>query len=185
MNPPTDNTTTPVSTPVSPDTDTCVTHRVMAPFICFWMSLIDGFILDAVFKYLVLQQPLGAGVVILPNVLQLYHAKNQGVAFGWLGAGETPYLPLVLSGLLISSMFWFMLRQPFPSTRYALGAGMILGGGINNFFDRLITGAVTDYIYIPFLDFPVFNLSDALIFIGFLLVFRELLPQLLFPSARR
>ena len=53
------------------------------------------------------------------------------------------------------------------------------GGALGNLYDRISTGAVTDYIELSFVRFPVFNFADIcitcglLVAAGFLLVIRE------------
>ena len=47
---------------------------------------------------------------------------------------------------------------------------LILAGGISNFIDRVFRGYVVDYIDItPIFNFPVFNLEDAVIIIGWIM----------------
>jgi signal peptidase II len=51
-----------------------------------------------------------------------------------------------------------------------LPTGMLLGGAVGNVVDRLRDGAVTDFIKLP-LGWPPFNLADASITLGILLLF--------------
>lgn len=48
------------------------------------------------------------------------------------------------------------------------GGGLMLGGGISNLFDRFFYGGVLDFISLPLV--PVFNLADALIVSGVLVL---------------
>ena len=47
-----------------------------------------------------------------------------------------------------------------------LAWGLILGGTIGNFVDRLNLGYVLDFIRLDFVNFPIFNIADASIFVG-------------------
>jgi len=49
--------------------------------------------------------------------------------------------------------------------------GCILGGAIGNLIDRFNHGQVTDFIEFAFISFPVFNVADALIDVGIVLLF--------------
>jgi signal peptidase II len=47
---------------------------------------------------------------------------------------------------------------------------MIIGGALGNILDRLRHGSVTDFIKLP-LGWPPFNLADASITLGILILF--------------
>jgi signal peptidase II len=72
---------------------------------------------------------------------------------------------------LLATLIVLVLKQKIVNKTQALGFGLVMGGGLNNALDRLLTGAVTDYIHLPFLDLPIFNVSDVVIFIGAMLIF--------------
>lgn len=85
---------------------------------------------------------------------------NSGAAFG---------LPLrggVLSAVsaLVLVLFWF-LRKEGP-----VGAGLILGGGASNLYERLRHRRVLDYVQFPQAPWRlkryVYNLADFAIFLG-------------------
>jgi len=50
-----------------------------------------------------------------------------------------------------------------------LAAGLIIGGAFGNLVDRIRDGAVTDFVKLP--HWPAFNLADASITIGVLVLF--------------
>jgi signal peptidase II len=51
-----------------------------------------------------------------------------------------------------------------------LPTGMLVGGALGNVADRLRQGSVTDFIKLP-LGWPPFNLADASITVGILILF--------------
>jgi signal peptidase II len=165
-------------TPPIKDPHVCVTHQILSPTITFWLTLTDVFLLDALFKWLVSAKPQGYMVTLIPRVIDLFHAENSGVAFGLFGEGAQASLPIIVSGALIALLIYLVVRYPMTSTTQALGYGFLLGGGLNNWADRLFTGQVTDYFYLTFINFPIFNLSDVLIFVGSLMVMFHTLKTL-------
>jgi len=50
----------------------------------------------------------------------------------------------------------------------AYGLALILGGALGNVFDRIVSGAVTDFLdfYVGTLHWPAFNVADSAIVIG-------------------
>ena len=91
---------------------------------------------------------------------------NRGAAFG---APIGRRALLALSGLALP-LIWLVRR------RSPLGAGLLLGGGISNLWERLRHGRVFDYVQFPHVPGPwkrfVFNLADFAIFAGVLALLR-------------
>ncbi|MFN9691463.1 MAG: signal peptidase II [Vampirovibrionales bacterium] len=147
----------------------CVTHRVLSPKLLLFMAIFDVLMVDAALKWVSSQEPIGHVLAIVPNVFNLHHVENTGVAFSFLK--NQPQVASLLSGALLVTLIVLVLKQKMINKTQALGFGFVIGGGLNNALDRLLTGAVTDYIHLPLLHLPIFNLSDAMIFIGAILIF--------------
>lgn len=104
---------------------------------------------------------LGQSIPVIRDVLHLTYITNSGGAFGIL-SGSQPVL-LVGSVIAIAVVLWMLLAGP-PSKLTALGCGLVLGGAAGNLLDRLVAGAVIDYLDIRV--WPIFNLADTAIVIG-------------------
>jgi signal peptidase II len=103
---------------------------------------------------------------VLPGV-QLVNTRNQGVAFGFLPGRHLAVSALVGVALLVLVVYFARhLSKPL----IWLPTGMLLGGAFGNIVDRLRAGSVTDFVKFP-LGWPPFNLADASITIGVLLLF--------------
>lgn len=85
---------------------------------------------------------------------------NRGAAFG-LPLGREALM--VLSALVLGVTVLFRRRSPF-------GAGLVLGGGLSNLWERLRYGKVLDYLRFPAapgkLKKYVYNLADLALFLG-------------------
>lgn len=128
-----------------------------------WMAL-GVFVADRLVKGWALSA-LADGRVIhcLPGVFRLVYAENTGAAFGLFAA--TPWVGYVLTPLMLL-IGYFLLRGYRLSLLPRLCAGLILGGAVGNYLDRLIYGFVIDMIDVTFMNFAVFNLADAAICAG-------------------
>ncbi len=102
---------------------------------------------------------------VLPGV-QLVNTRNQGVAFGFLPGHHVAVTVLVGVALLVLLVYFARNRD---KPLIWLPTGMLLGGALGNVLDRLRAGSVTDFIKLP-LGWPPFNLADASITIGVLLL---------------
>ena len=106
-------------------------------------------------------------------ILQKYY--NKGVALDRLE--KYPGLVKIFSGsilLVLLGIFLLSLRKKGGELS-KLGMAMVLGGGMNNFFDRLTKGHVVDYFSfksrIDRIQKIIFNLSDIFIIIGTAIMF--------------
>jgi signal peptidase II len=103
---------------------------------------------------------------VLPG-MQLVNTRNQGVAFGFLPGRHLAVSALVGVALLVLVVYF---ARHYDKPLIWLPTGMLLGGAFGNILDRLRAGSVTDFVKFP-LGWPPFNLADASITIGVLLLF--------------
>ncbi len=119
---------------------------------------------------------------IVPGVVDFIHVQNRGVAFGILNDSAMDHqikavLTTALAGLALVGIA-FYARQVHHHERLArIGLSLILGGAVGNLIDRLTVGYVLDYVDVYWRDwhFWAFNVADASITIGAVLVFLDLL----------
>ncbi len=98
----------------------------------------------------------------LPAV-NLVDVRNSGVAFGVLSGGGA--IVLVFTFVALALLLGYFARRPDRPWLW-LPAGLLTGGALGNLFDRLIHGAVTDFIKLPL--WPAFNVADMAITFGVL-----------------
>ena len=139
--------------------------------LLFWITAAVVIAADRITKELAPGIPEG-GVTLIPGVLGLRYAENRGIAFSLLSGA--PRLLGVLSLILIAAGFLWLRKKelkPFPLFALALMAG----GAAGNMIDRLFRGYVPDMIEALFVNFPVFNIADACLTVGCVLVIVSLL----------
>jgi len=100
----------------------------------------------------------------LEPYFRFIHWKNTGVAFGlFQGMGWI----LTTLGLIVILLIIFFYKPVFNGPAFwQIALGLQLGGAIGNLLDRINpnVGYVVDFIWIG--NFPVFNLADAAIVSG-------------------
>ena len=105
------------------------------------------------------------------GVLRLTYVANKGAVFGVF-----PFyiVPLIFSMLIIMASFFLYYRYPLFHRSLAVAAlGLIVGGSIGNLIDRLCLGYVVDFIDFKIwgeFHWPAFNIADAAIVIGLILL---------------
>ena len=113
---------------------------------------------------------LKGAVAILPS-LNLVLVHNPGAAFGLLSqAGGWQRWFFIAAGLAIGVFVAVWLRRAARSGRGWLSAGLclVLGGALGNVWDRIVRGAVVDFIDVHYgrYHWPAFNVADAAITVG-------------------
>jgi signal peptidase II len=120
--------------------------------------------------------------VLIPQFASLVHSRNAGVAFGLFGDSGNPWFPVLLltiSAAVVILLGWLLLTNRTLSAISSAGLALLAGGAAGNLIDRLLHGAVTDFIelHIGTFYWPAFNLADSAITIGAtLLVFEMFRP---------
>jgi len=98
---------------------------------------------------------------------RIVHWYNTGVAFG-LFQGRSQ-LFAVLAVLVALAIIYYFPRVPANDWTLRIAMGLQLGGAVGNLVDRIFfVGQVTDFISVG--NFPVFNLADASITVGVLVL---------------
>jgi signal peptidase II len=108
---------------------------------------------------------------VIPGFFDIIHARNRGAAFSLFADSNSPWRPFFLIGLSLAALVLVagILRHASRLDRAtAIGLSLILGGAMGNVFDRIVSGAVTDFLdfYIGDLHWPAFNVADSAIVIG-------------------
>jgi signal peptidase II len=117
---------------------------------------------------------------ILPG-LNLTRVENTGVAFGLFASRGSTLGTVILTvlGLLALAVVAFYFYRAAENERRLLSSlGLILGGAVGNLTDRVMAGAVTDFIdcYVGTYHWHTFNVADSAITIGILLMILDMFP---------
>ena len=101
-------------------------------------------------------------------LFKLDFVKNYGAAFNILSGsrGFLSLISIIFSILLIYLIFRTNTLNSFDLYSYSF----ILGGTIGNGIDRIYRGFVVDFINLNIINFPVFNIADVSINIGFIIL---------------
>ena len=102
--------------------------------------------------------------------LKLVNVRNEGVAFGIDAGGQTGVIVLIAVALLALVLYF---ARHVTTPLIWLPTGLLLGGALGNIVDRIRLGYVVDYADLHFGEFRpflVFNVADAAITIGVLLL---------------
>jgi signal peptidase II len=145
-------------------------NRLIGLAIAAVIYVLDQSIKDYVTSTLKLAEK---GKIDLLPFLDLTWVENYGVSLGMLTAQSMEMrwgLVLLTSGIALVVFIWIMREKLFADI---LGLSLVLGGAAGNIDDRMSMGFVVDYADFhigTFRPFLVFNLADAAITIGVLII---------------
>jgi signal peptidase II len=107
---------------------------------------------------------------VLPPFLNFRMAWNEGINFGlFSGGSDLQRWILVAVSLVIAGAVWVWVRHETGKPLVALSAGLLIGGALGNVIDRILYGAVADFLNmsLPGWENPYsFNVADISIFAG-------------------
>ena len=140
-------------------------RRVLS--IALIIFAIDQLSKTYVVHYLNLREKISIDVI--SPILNFRMAWNRGINFGLFDSGgSVSRWGLIVLSVAISVMLLFWVRKSENFARQ-IGVAMIIGGALGNAMDRIVFGAVADFLNMsccgiqnPF----SFNLADMAIFIG-------------------
>lgn len=138
-----------------------------------WITAFVTFVADQATKWYVVQalnlKTVGA-IDVWPPFLNFRMAWNEGVNFGMFSdAGDARRWILIGVAVVITAGVLYWVKRDRMGTVAQLFAGVLVGGAIGNVIDRIVYGAVADFLNMSCcgLNNPYsFNLADIAIFAG-------------------
>ena len=113
------------------------------------------------------------GHIDLLPFFDLTYTENKGISLGMFQANdmETRWLLVLLTGVIALVVLVWMMREKLMGD--IVGLALILGGAVGNIRDRYDLGYVIDYADFHiggFRPFLIFNIADAAITIGVVII---------------
>lgn len=123
---------------------------------------------------------LGESRPLIDGLLNLTYVRNRGVAFGVLSQqGLSAHVFVLVSLAALGLILYFVHEAGERELLLLSGLSAIFAGALGNMIDRLRVGEVIDFIdlYSGSHHWPAFNVADAAITIGGLLLVISLLRK--------
>lgn len=129
-------------------------------------------LLDQITKWLVVRNmEIGQSITIIDSFLYLTSHRNKGAAWGIL-QGQMFFF-YIITIIVVIGIIYYIQKYAKQEPLLGVALGLMLGGAIGNFIDRLFRKEVVDFIntFIFTYDFPIFNIADASLTIGVTILF--------------
>lgn len=123
---------------------------------------------------------------LIPGYLNIIFSRNPGIAFSFFSdpsSSKTRYVLIAGTMVIIGVIAWMLVASRHLNTLSAAGLALLLAGATGNVTDRIVHGAVTDFIqlYVKFIPWhvlnpwPTFNVADSAVTIGAMLIILDVL----------
>jgi signal peptidase II len=151
-----------------------------------WLTLVVVLLDRATKVWSDTQTALELPYPVIQHYVYLVHSRNPGIAFSFFADSNSPWTRILLiagSLVVIGALAWLLVTSRGGGAMSAAGIALLLGGATGNVTDRILHGAVTDFLEVslPFLPWrifnpwPAFNVADSAITVGAMLVILDLL----------
>ena len=116
---------------------------------------------------------------IIDGFFKIHYVQNKGIAFGLFHTSQSPWKEIILSVLAIIAVIvviYYIWSTPSNQPRLLISLGLLLGGILGNFSERIVHHHVTDFIEVYWQDhfrWPTFNVADTAITCGVLFILYE------------
>lgn len=127
--------------------------------------------LDLFSKYYV-SNFISDSMTLIPFI-DLLVTSNTGIAFSLFSSSDQTIKIILIMVTFLALLFLGNEFRNAQSSTYKYALILIISGGFGNFFERIIRGAVTDFLHLRIekFSFFVFNLADLFITLGAVVIF--------------
>ena len=140
------------------------------------------FLLDQWVKLIIIENISLYERVKINDFINITHQRNPGAAFSFLsdaGGWQRWFLSTIAIAVCSYIVYWLNELKKENKVLLPYGLSLVLGGALGNLFDRIMLGYVTDYFQVLIFGwpFPSFNVADAAISIGAVLIIVDALKN--------
>ena len=142
-------------------------------------------LVDQLVKLLITNVLSSGNIVVIKNFFSLSLVKNTGAAWG-IFSGNRWFLIIVTILSVFAIAKYFLLDLNVTKGEY-IAYILLLGGIFGNLIDRILFGYVRDYLDFNFgsYNFPVFNIADAAIVIGVVIVVYQMVKNTIYQRSTK
>ncbi|MCE5528893.1 signal peptidase II [Staphylococcus pseudintermedius] len=133
---------------------------------------------DQLTKFIIrTQMTLGESFAVVPKFLYITSHRNNGAAWGILSGKMTFFY--IITIIVLIALIVFYIKEAKNNMLMQIAISLLFSGALGNFIDRVSSGEVVDFIdtVIFGYDFPIFNIADASLTIGVVLLIIVLLKE--------
>ena len=128
-------------------------------------------IIDQVSKLIVINTlSKTKSVEVIKSFFYLTYTNNKGAAFSILTGRRI--LLILVALIVIGVLIYYVRKNKIEGKVNKIALSLVIGGSIGNLIDRILRGAVVDFLDFKIFgyNYPIFNLADTFIVLGVFLL---------------
>ncbi|GAB2025945.1 signal peptidase II [Lactovum odontotermitis] len=134
-----------------------------------------GILADQLVKnWIVANVPLSTTKKFIPEIMSLTHVTNSGAAWSMLEGQQ--WIFNILTPIAVLAALYFLWKKN-GQIFYNVGLSLVISGALGNWIDRIRQGFVVDMFQTDFINFAIFNVADALLSVGFVVLIIAILTD--------
>lgn len=142
--------------------------KIAGSYLLAILSFVILVVIDQLSKYYITSSmKLHDAIPLIEGVLEIHYIHNPGAAWGLFENQHLLFGICAILACIFGAIFYVKCTKANTLKVLRICIVMILAGAIGNFIDRMRFQYVIDFIYFKLIDFPVFNIADCYVTIGF------------------
>ena len=128
-------------------------------------------IIDQVSKIIVVNNLTNnKSIEVIKSFFYLTYTNNKGAAFSILTGRRI--LLILVAFIVIGVLIYYVRKNKIEGKVNKIALSLVIGGSIGNLIDRILRGAVVDFLDFKIFgyNYPIFNLADTFIVLGVFLL---------------
>lgn len=144
-------------------------QKIAGRFLPAIISFLILVLIDQITKYIVdCKMNLNDSIPVIKNVFEICYIRNPGAAWGMFANKQMLFYISTVIVLVLGIGFYIRCAKTGYFRDIQIFIVLILAGAVGNFIDRIRFQYVIDFFYFKLIDFPVFNVADCYVTIGFI-----------------
>lgn len=142
--------------------------KIAGRYLLAILSFVILVIIDQLTKYHITStMKLHDSIPVIENVFEIHYIQNRGAAWGMLENQQGLFIVCTSIACIFGVIFYIQCAKSNQLKALQICLVLILAGAVGNFIDRITVQYVIDFLYFKLIDFPVFNIADCYVTIGF------------------
>jgi signal peptidase II len=147
-------------------------------YVIFYLIAFIVLVIDQFTKWLVVQNmEIRESIPVIEGFFYLTSHRNAGAAFGIL-QGQM-WLFYIATIIVVGVVVYYIQVYGRENRLFGISLGLVLGGAIGNFIDRVLFGEVVDFldVYIFNYNYPIFNVADSALVVGVIMLIIHVIKE--------
>lgn len=143
-------------------------RKIAGSYLLAILSFMILVVIDQLSKYYITTtMKLHDSIPVIKDVFEIHYIHNPGAAWGMLENQQLLFAICAIVASIFGAIYYVKCLQANTMKALRICIVVILAGAIGNLIDRVRFQYVIDFIYFKLIDFPVFNIADCYVTVGF------------------